>query len=368
MNRGIFIFLGAIAAIGFAGLYLLQHGSALFASGPPTDRIVFISTRAGHPDIWTMKGDGSDEKQITDDPAEDTAPAWSPSGVEIASVSNREDERFELYVSAWTGRYLKRLTIGAGTKDCPVWSPDGKEIAFLSSGTVHVLSRYGGDDLQIMPTVEQGVTQMTRPYTNLVWSPKGRTLAAVENWDSRQYAVVREEFDNPDRAPLPPVTSAANVRVAWAKHDYRAGVSFIDRIADDGKRTNGILVFDPGDMTFEDALITDSLDSGPGALAWSPDGSRIAFEMWSVADRRPDKCIGLYVIDTEGGKPKLVAQGEAMDPTWSPDGRYLAYTLPREDGKRDIWRVGADGKGAVNLTNGEGDNSQPEWSPAPKKR
>jgi Tol biopolymer transport system component len=367
MNRGIFIFLGLIAAIGFAGLYLLQHGSSLFMSGPPTERIAFVSTRGGQTDLWTMATDGTDKRQVTSDAAEDSAPAWSPSGTEIASTSNREDQRFEVYVSAWNGKYVKRLTTGTGTKDLPDWSPDGKEIAFLSSGTVHVLSRFGDDNMQVLPTVEQGATEFARPVLDVKWSPILRTLAAVQDADMGQAALVYEDFGNVERMPVI-ITAAGRVNVDWSGEGYKLAAAFIDRDDTEGKRSNGIRVMEVSTFDRSDILTVDVDTAGPGGLAWSPDGKQIAFEMWKIVDRRPDTCIGLYVISPDGGKPRLLVSGQATDPVWSPDSKYVVYTLPRDDGRRDIWRIGADGRDAKNLTNGEGDNFQPDWSPSPRKR
>ena len=379
MNRGIFILLAAVALIGLAGLYLLKHGSSLFMHRPPTDRIAFVSTRDGQTDIWTMKSDGGDKRKFTNDEAEDTAPAWSPKGTEIVSASDREDGRYEIYISAWNGSYLKRLTSGAGTKDLPRWSPDGSEIVFLSSGAAHVRSRFGSDDNQVLPTVEQGATQFARAVLDVKWSANHRTLAAVQDAGAGQDVLVLEDFDNPERKPLrlnnsgelsiePSEPLAGTANVAWAAEGYRIAVTFTDRKGADGKRTNGILIADLSSMGVSEVWSASVDMIGPAAPAWSPDGKRIAFEMWKISDRRPDRCIGLYVVSADGGEPKLLAKGEAMAPSWSPDGRYLAYTLAREDGRRDIWRIEADGKGAVSLTNGEGDNFQPVWSPPLKKR
>lgn len=367
MNRGIFIFLGAVALIGFAGLYLLQHGQALFVGHPPTERIVFVSTRGGQTDLWTMKTNGSDKRQVTNDMAEDASPSWSPGGTEIISASNREEDRYEIYVSSWNGGYVKRLTSSAGMKDFPDWSRDGKEITFISSGTVHVLARFDGDDLQVMPTVEQGVTRQNPPYTIALWAKTQRSLAVVEDSDVRQTALIREDLEKTDREPIG-VTVAGTVTLDWSKSEYRIAAGFIDRRNEEGKSENGILIADVSSVDSEEVFLTSGDTTGPGALRWSPDGRLIAFEMWQVRKHRPDRCVGLYVVPADGGKPRQVAEGETMDPTWSPDGKYIAYTLLRDDGKRDIWRVGADGKGAVNLTGGEGDNFQPEWSPAVRKR
>ncbi len=366
MNKRIFVFLAAIAVLGLAGLYALQRGQSLFIGRPATERIVYVSTRDGQTDIWTMNTDGTDKSRVTNDAADDAAPVWSPEGTEILSASNREDDRYEIYVAAWNGKYVDRLTKSVGTKDLPGWSPDGKEIVFLSSGTVHIRPRFDGEDAQVIPTVVQGATQFPRPYVSAKWSPSRRSLAVIEDSDEGQNATVREDFDSADRKPIPLVV-AESVDTAWSREGYKIAAAFVGRKEDDGRRTSGIMAADPGSMKGGDVLIMAE-DAGPGSPAWSPDGKLIAFELWEVRNSIRDKCVGLYIVGTEDGKPRLLVKGAAMDPTWSPDGKHLAYTLAREDGKRDIWRIGVDGKGAVNLTNGEGDNRQPEWSPLSKKR
>jgi len=76
--------------------------------------------------------------------------------------------------------------------------------------------------------------------------------------------------------------------------------------------------------------------------AWSPDGRRIAFQSrdlknWGRSD--------LYVQDVDGRSPpkKLVAtELDEFGPNWSPNGRFIVYTLTKEDTDRDLWVVGVD--------------------------
>ena len=62
---------------------------------------------------------------------------------------------------------------------------------------------------------------------------------------------------------------------------------------------------------------------------WSPDGTLIAFEDSSNGDRRQMKYFGspsrIYAISADGGAPMLLAAGDIGDPTWSADGRSIAY-------------------------------------------
>ncbi len=54
--------------------------------------------------------------------------------------------------------------------------------------------------------------------------------------------------------------------------------------------------------------------------------------------------------------------GLQSEPTWSPDGRFIAYSSDR-GGKSDIWVQQVSGGDPVQITKGPGQNWQPDWSP-----
>ena len=60
------------------------------AQAPTRAQIAFTANRDGSWDIYAMDADGKNQRNLTNNPARDRMPKWSPDGRRIASVSNRD--------------------------------------------------------------------------------------------------------------------------------------------------------------------------------------------------------------------------------------------------------------------------------------
>jgi Tol biopolymer transport system component len=95
---------------------------------------------------------------------------------------------------------------------------------------------------------------------------------------------------------------------------------------------------------------------------WSPDGRSIAF----VSDRTGSAEV--YVMSADGsGQRRLTRHAKPKELAWSPDGRMIAFGSHARGGPRDVYVMNADGTGLLNLTPGPGGGEALSWSPDGRK-
>jgi dipeptidyl aminopeptidase/acylaminoacyl peptidase len=285
--------------------------------------------------------------------------ALSPDGGRVAftvkSVApGRDGYRHALWIVPADGSApARQLTLGRRTDIAPRWSPDGRTLAFLSdrSGIMQAAGvgeaagpkeapKEGGTQVWLLP-IEGGearqLTRLPRDVTDLAWSPDGRQLCLVS---ASEKAKERPSSRRAEEGPEP---------------DLR----FIDRLS---YMLNGAgFTYDrPGNLwrvAIADGAVA-RLTSGTSddqRPAWSPDGTTIAFV--SSRHRHADLTgrVDVFVMPADGGRIERVTSGgddrQFLDPTWSPDGAWLAvkgFTQARPGVRTDVWRFrprGGDGVG-----------------------
>ena len=155
---------------------------------PDGTKIAFESDRDGNSNIYVMNAaDGSNQTRLTDSPADDSNPRWSPDGTTIAFNTNRDStelqnfENHEIYVmNAADGSNQTRLTDNPAWDSLPSWSPDGTIIAFYSERDV-------GGDIYIMNAADG--SNPTRITDNPAWdsfpswSPNATNIAIAFDSD-----------------------------------------------------------------------------------------------------------------------------------------------------------------------------------------
>ncbi|HEY6411590.1 MAG TPA: S9 family peptidase [Ktedonobacteraceae bacterium] len=136
----------------------------------------------------------------------------------------------------------------------------------------------------------------------------------------------------------------------------------------------------PRSMTIED-LYQIKFVSRP---CISPDGQRVAFVVTTIDEQKHEYCSSIWMVSTEGGEARRFTMGvsNTSSPSWSPDGRWLAFVSEREGeplgkdekerkkegkGKAQVWLIPTDGGEARQLTFMQHGASKPVWSPDSKK-
>jgi Tol biopolymer transport system component len=115
----------------------------------------------------------------------------------------------------------------------------------------------------------------------------------------------------------------------------------------------------------EARLVLEHGGGGPGSLGsragLSPDGTSLAFAQYH------EKEVSLFTVPVAGGNPKLLTVGPAIEPAFSPDGRYVAY-VAREPGtppgsERLVKILPAEGGTSIVVSRTTGEPVSPFWSP-----
>lgn len=167
------------------------------AWSPDGGRISFESRRDGNWEIYILELHTSEVTRLTHNLAFDGAPAWSPDGTRIAFESYR-DGNWEIYALTLDSGQLARLTHDPSGDYSPAWSPDGGQIAFTSW-------RDGNKEIYIMDadgSNQRNLTNAPADDEYPTWSPDGQKVAFVSSRDDCATEIYVTEADGENQRRL----------------------------------------------------------------------------------------------------------------------------------------------------------------------
>lgn len=263
-------------------------------NGEPIGRIVYESVGATLIEIFAIDSDGKNRTNLSRHASNNSKPAWSPDGNQIAFLSDRGQGGIFI-MDADGGNQRLFVNNGGGS---PKWSPQGGSVIFTTSGDkMHI----GGN---IKPTFLAKGMQPT-------WSALGQIAFVRYNGSDGQEDIYVMDAHGRDpvritdtpRDESHPAWSPDGQFIAYTSsivQDWKSNFDIFAMNADGTNRTN--ITQHPGD------------DRAP---TWSPDGRQIAF----MSDRDETFNWEIYVMNADGSNQRNItndATRNDMYPNWSP--------------------------------------------------
>jgi eukaryotic-like serine/threonine-protein kinase len=362
MSRASLSSLWAVPSMGGAKRLVAKGDAVGPRWSPHGRRIAFwgLHWPGSQRDIWTVAADGSQADApvpVTDDPALDWSPEWSPDGRYLYFASNRGGTMnlWRVPIDESSGRTLGKpepVTVPAAWIGGLSFSRDGRKLAMADLSQGSDIWKVGFD-----PEREELVGQATRILhgqgifsvdcsadgESIVFSRRGvpwESLGTVRA-DGTAYTqltdyVTQHRFArwSPDGQRIAFASFAGGTQQIWSLRPDGSGLerlshsngAFNPAWSPDGKR----LAF--GDLADELVLIDPSRPSQPPTripdpgrpgellpISWSPDGKQLAVD-W----QRPDRSTGILICSL-GTRTFREVEKEGRWPMWLPDGRRLLY-------------------------------------------
>lgn len=253
-------------------------------------------------DIFTIGPDGTGAVNLTNDPANDRSPSFSPDGSKIVFVSDR-DGFYEIYSMNADGSDVTQLTDVFGSLAMrPTFSPDGTKIMFALNNKIWTMNPDGSD--------QDLLTTDTGHYAQPRYSPDGLKISFVR--------FIPGDFDlfimNSD--------TSGQTRLTFG------GLFNLDQyFSPDGLKT-AFTSFRDGDFEIytmnPDGSDQQNITNSPGGdffPVYSPDGTKIAF----VSSR--DGTEQIYLMDPDGTNQTQI--------TFNPTGKLEIDWGPEPDSDGD---------------------------------
>ncbi len=362
---------------------------------PDGTRIAFVSDRGGGDNIWIMRADGSDRKQLTKEEFRLlNQPSWSPDGRYIVAKKHFTTARslgtgevWLYHVDGGTGVALVERPNEKHQKELgePTFSADGRNVYFTrnitpggtfqyaqdSNGELFAIERYELDTGETH-RVTAGNGGAVRPTP----SPDGRYLAFVRRERAKSKLFVRDLATGNERKIYDDLDQ--DMQETWAvtgvypNMDWTADSREVVFWAGGKIRRAPVNGGGAREIPFrvrDDRLVANSLhpqaEVAPDTfqtkmVRWaqtSPDGRQIVYETLGK----------LWLTSASGGAPRRLTRGDdgAMEtwPTWARDGRSIAFVRWTDGELGRVMVTPVRGGSARVVTSEPGHYAAPRFAP-----
>ena len=363
---------------------------------PNGKQIAFISDRNGSDNLWLINVDGSqiegkDAKKVSEETDDQLgSPAWSPDGNYIVVRKYGQypgPTDYLRYTSLWMfhkdgGKGVEVVKGGKGDTQISsgaVFSADGKLVYFSShAGRFQYNADIGKFQVMSFDRDTGEIERLTSEHgggLRPIVSPDGKWLVYASRQDAKTGLRIRDLATREEHWLALPIQR--DDQEGFAVNDLLPGYAFtpdskaviftrdghIQRVDLTTRQVATISFSAKVDLDLAPRVHVDyAVDDGPltvHQMRWtnqSPDGKRIAFS-----------AVGkIWVMDLPDGKPRRVTKGEGREyePTFSPDGKWIAYVTWSDADGGELWKIPTAGGGnATKISAVAGYYSAPQWLP-----
>ncbi len=225
----------------------------------------------------------------------------------------------------WSKATNKQLTDFPGPETHPSLSPDGKSFIYIKRD-----GEKNDYDIFLQRVGGKNVRNLTPDSpaneTTPTYSFDGKMIAFHSTREPEGIYIMEETGENPRRI------SNFGFYPSWSPDGKEVVVC---EQPSNKSRTSALWAIDIA--TTNKRMVTKGDAVQP---SWSPNGHRVAY--WFIAKGRLGD---IATVPANGGEPVLITNHEATDinPVWSPDGKYIYFSSDRS-GNMNLWRIAVDEK------------------------
>lgn len=296
--------------------------------------------------IWIAKLSDSTVEKLPRENSNDKCPMWI--GNKIYFLSDRNGGVVSLFSFDTKSKQVEQIVDNKGL-DIKYASAGANSIVYEQFGTIYTLDAGSKNPKKVnisvrgdFPGVRPRYEKVGGRISNAAISPTGVRAVFEARGD-----IISAPADKGDTRNLTNTTNVMERDPSWSPDG-----KWIAYFSDEAGEYQLHLRDQTGMGDVKKIRLGDGSPGFYSSPVWSPDGKKIAYN---------DQHVNLWIVDVETGKNTKVDQntygdfGDVLEPSWSPDSRWLVYAKQLDNRLRSVFLYSLDKNQVNQITDGLGD-------------